>query len=155
MALTVHKSQGKTLTRNVIIDPTRLFERNHLYVALTRATMFTNIYLTSPITLYQFARSVYVINRSYAHDNNPLSRMLHRYIHEDPNMSLSFLEEMRKAQKNECCYCKVPMTDTYGKDEFITLERIDDSKRHKVDNVKLACFKCNSNHIKVEVTPTL
>jgi hypothetical protein len=48
--LTVHKAQGKTLRRNVIINPTRLFARNHLYVALTRATSFDNIYLTEPIT---------------------------------------------------------------------------------------------------------
>lgn len=60
MALTVHKSQGKTLKRNVVIDPTRLFERNHLYVALTRATKFENIYLTESVTFNQFIKTVFV-----------------------------------------------------------------------------------------------
>ena len=61
MALTVHKSQGKTLEGNVIIDPSRLFERNQLYVAITRATKFENIYLTCPITFYQFCKTVKVV----------------------------------------------------------------------------------------------
>lgn len=61
MALTVHKSQGKTLKGNVIIDPSRLFERNQLYVAITRATKFDNIYLTCPITFAQFCKTVRVV----------------------------------------------------------------------------------------------
>jgi ATP-dependent exoDNAse (exonuclease V) alpha subunit len=36
--LTVHKAQGKTIKRHVIINPSRLFTKNHLYVALTRAS---------------------------------------------------------------------------------------------------------------------
>ena len=39
------------------------------------------------------------------------------------------------------------MTDIYGCDTFITLERIDDNKKHTLDNVKLACSACNSSHI--------
>ena len=50
-AMTVHKSQGKTISGKLIINPTRLFAKNHLYVALTRATCLSNIYLTSPIVL--------------------------------------------------------------------------------------------------------
>jgi hypothetical protein len=48
-AMTVHKSQGKTIHGNLIINPTRLFAKNHLYVAITRATSLNNIYLTAPI----------------------------------------------------------------------------------------------------------
>ena len=53
-ALTVHKSQGKTIKHHVIINPSRLFEKNHLYVALTQATKFKSIILTEPITLEIF-----------------------------------------------------------------------------------------------------
>ena len=60
IGLTVHKSQGKTFKRNVVINPTRLFARNHLYVALTRATSFDSIYLTAPITFGMFCKTVYV-----------------------------------------------------------------------------------------------
>jgi ATP-dependent exoDNAse (exonuclease V) alpha subunit len=47
--ITVHKCQGKTITGKIVINPTRLFAKNHLYVALTRATCLNNIYLTTPI----------------------------------------------------------------------------------------------------------
>ena len=49
-AITVHKAQGMTITGNLQIDPSKLFEKNHLYVALTRATCLNNIYFTCPIT---------------------------------------------------------------------------------------------------------
>jgi hypothetical protein len=48
---TVHLCQGDTKTGNVIINPSRLFTENHLYVALTRATTRANIVFTHPITL--------------------------------------------------------------------------------------------------------
>lgn len=50
-ASTVHKAQGSTYLGNVVINPTKLFEKNHLYVALTRAVRFSNIYLTEKITM--------------------------------------------------------------------------------------------------------
>jgi ATP-dependent exoDNAse (exonuclease V) alpha subunit len=59
-ACTVHVAQGGTYKRNVIINPTRLFEKNHLYVALTRATKFNSIYLTNPIRLDVFNKTCYV-----------------------------------------------------------------------------------------------
>jgi ATP-dependent exoDNAse (exonuclease V) alpha subunit len=61
MALTVHKAQGKTIKRHVIINPTRLFSKNHLYVALTRATKFSNVYFTHPISMHTFSKTVNVI----------------------------------------------------------------------------------------------
>ena len=59
--LTIHKAQGKTIKRNVIINPTRLFSKNHLYVALTRATNFESIHLTSELELDVFCKTVNVI----------------------------------------------------------------------------------------------
>lgn len=50
-ATTIHKAQGKTIRKPVIINPTRLFADNHLYVAITRATCLKNIYLTKPIII--------------------------------------------------------------------------------------------------------
>ena len=61
-ALTVHKSQGKTIKHHVIINPSRLFEKNHLYVALTRATKLKNIILTEPITLEILTKTAYIIS---------------------------------------------------------------------------------------------
>lgn len=58
--LTVHKCQGRTLKRHVIIDPTRFFEKNHLYVALTRATCFNNIFLTKKMNFDMFCKTVFV-----------------------------------------------------------------------------------------------
>lgn len=57
-ALTIHKSQGKTIKRNVIINPSRLFSKNHLYVALTRATIFNSIFLTQPMSMNTFMKTV-------------------------------------------------------------------------------------------------
>jgi hypothetical protein len=151
MALTVHKSQGKTLRGNVVIDPTRLFERNHLYTALTRATCFVNIHLTAPIVFHQFARTAFVVGVSKEPTNlnsKRLESMVATYKHEEPRLTYKFLSDMRVTQNNFCCYCKAPMVDTFGYDDSITLERIDDAKRHVLENVKLACFKCNSLHVK-------
>ena len=59
-ALTIHKAQGKTIKRNVIINPSRLFSKNHLYVALTRATKFDSVFLTQPMTMNIFTTTVRV-----------------------------------------------------------------------------------------------
>ena len=56
-AITIHKSQGKTIPGNLAINPTRIFTRNHLYVALTRATRFDRIFLTAPITMDVFMKT--------------------------------------------------------------------------------------------------
>jgi hypothetical protein len=58
--LTIHRAQGKTIKRNVIINPSRLFSKNHLYVALTRATKFDSIYLTEKMTFKTFCKTVHV-----------------------------------------------------------------------------------------------
>ena len=60
--LTVHKTQGRTLKGNVIINPTRLFTINHLYVALTRATSLKSIYLTHKITLNILSKTANIID---------------------------------------------------------------------------------------------
>jgi ATP-dependent exoDNAse (exonuclease V) alpha subunit len=59
--LTVHKAQGRTIKRNLIINPTKLFARNHLYVALTRATSLNNVYLTDKITMYTLRKTVQIL----------------------------------------------------------------------------------------------
>ena len=146
-AVTVHKSQGKTLKRNVVINPTRLFERNHLYVALTRATRFNNVFLTEPITFRQFAKTVFVSGYSRAAVSCRLSRMVKKYIEEEPRLTVGLLTQMRVAQFNKCCYCNISMCDSFGYDSSITLERVCNDKPHILENIKLACFKCNSAHI--------
>ena len=62
-SLTVHKAQGRTIKNNVVINPTRLFSKNHLYVALTRATKFSSIYLTKKISFDTFSKTVNVSNK--------------------------------------------------------------------------------------------
>lgn len=69
-AITCHKSQGSTYIGNVIINPSRLFERNHLYVALTRATKFENIYLTEKIRFDTFIKTCEVIGYENYLTNN-------------------------------------------------------------------------------------
>ena len=56
-ALTVHKAQGMTKSGAVIINPSKLFAKNHLYVALTRATSSDNVYFTCPILYRTFRRT--------------------------------------------------------------------------------------------------
>jgi hypothetical protein len=149
-ALTVHKSQGRTMTGKVIINPTRLFEKNHLYVALTRATKFENIHLTSTISMKAFTRTVYVEGRTNLLNQDRqlrLRAMVKRYIGEEPLLRVETLVSMREEQKNNCCYCHIEMVDTFGFPESITLERISNDKTHTLDNIKLACFKCNSQGV--------
>jgi len=62
MALTIHKSQGKTLKNKLIINPSRLFEENHLYVALTRATSLKNVYLDGAISMDILERTCKVLD---------------------------------------------------------------------------------------------
>jgi len=152
VALTVHKSQGKTLKRHVIINPSGLFERNHLYVALTRATKFESIYLTEPITFDQFIKTVYVEGYSKTthlkyNKQTRLHRMVAKYKKEEPGLTVKYLTNIREKQCNKCCYCSIPMGDTFGYNNSITLERISNDKLHILTNIKLACFKCNSSQV--------
>ena len=148
--LTIHKAQGKTIKRNVIINPSRLFAKNHLYVALTRATKFSSVFFTEAMSFDTFCRTVNVYGDCpvVPKSNARLERMVSKYKVEDPNINLQFLETMKKEQKNKCCYCGVNMCDLFGQPQSITLERIDDTKKHIISNVKLACFGCNSAHRK-------
>ena len=154
--MTIHKAQGKTLKRHVIINPSRLFAKNHLYVALTRATSFSNVFFTEKMTYDVFSKTVLVSGampqanhfRTHRPRTTRLERMLNTYICEEPRLTLEFLEAMKLQQKNMCCYCKVSMVDLYGEPHSITLERIDDSKRHVLENIKMACSSCNSSHRK-------
>jgi hypothetical protein len=57
-ALTIHKAQGRTVKKSLIIDPTKLFNRNHLYVALSRATSLKNIYLTEKLSIHMLRRTI-------------------------------------------------------------------------------------------------
>jgi hypothetical protein len=149
-ALTIHKAQGKTIKRNVIINPSRLFAKNHLYVALTRATKFSSIFLTEKMTFETFCKTVYVknITNLTSKPHARLERMLNTYINEEPKLTLDILQDMREKQKNKCCYCGVAMAELFGNPNSITLERVDDSKRHILSNIKFACFDCNSIHRK-------
>ena len=147
--LTVHKAQGKTIKRNVIINPTRFFTRNHLYVALTRATKFSSIYFTEKMSFKTFCNTVNVDTDTITPiTQNRLKRMLKTYIVEEPKLTLKFLQDMRDRQQNKCCYCEVGMCDLFGQSHSLTLERIDDSKCHILSNIKFACFGCNSLHRK-------
>jgi hypothetical protein len=153
--LTIHKAQGKTLKRHVIINPSRLFSKNHLYVALTRATSFSNVFFTEKMTYDVFSKTV-LVDDSTRKTNHPryrprttrLERMLNTYVSEEPRLTLEFLEAMKLQQKNMCCYCQVSMCDLHGEPHSITLERIDDSERHVLENIKMACSSCNSSHRK-------
>lgn len=150
-AVTVHKAQGRTQRGKVVIDPSRLFDKNHLYVALTRASTFQNIYLTEPISLRVFAKTCFchgITDKTKKKPDWRLAAMVKRYKQEEPKLTVEFLRAMRQAQDNKCCYCKVHLTDKFGFDDSITLERIDDEKKHVLSNIKLACFKCNSAHRK-------
>lgn len=98
-ALTIHKAQGKTIKRNVIINPSRLFAKNHLYVALTRATKFSSIFLTEPISYKQFCTTVNVENMKIENKSRRLHRMVKQYKKEEPNLTLEFLENMKNQQK--------------------------------------------------------
>jgi len=55
-SMTIHRVQGKTYTGDVIFNPTSLFEKNHLYVAMSRATRLDNIYLTEKLSEYTFIK---------------------------------------------------------------------------------------------------
>ena len=75
--------------------------------------------------------------------------MVNTYITEEPKLTVKFLQDMKDKQKNTCCYCKVSLSSGHGQPHSITLERVDDSKRHILTNIKLACSACNSAHRKV------
>ena len=154
--LTIHKAQGKTIKRNVIINPTRLFSKNHLYVALTRATKFNSIFLTHPITFDVFKKTVNVMRTEEPRiSTTRFGRMLNTYLKEEPRLTLQYLQSMRDEQKNKCKHCGISMCDEFGYPNSITLERINDAGLHTLDNVVLYCFSCNSNHIKLKEKPTL
>jgi len=78
--LTIHKAQGKTIKRNVIINPSRLFSKNHLYVALTRATKFSSIYLTEPMSFNVFCKTVHVKDFKTPYVSYRLQNMVNKYM---------------------------------------------------------------------------
>jgi hypothetical protein len=102
------------------------------------------------MTFDTFCKTVYVEGYSSIEKPklNRLQRMVSTYKKEESLLTEKYLNNMRTQQKNECCYCKVPMINSYGQPHSITLERIDDSKKHIIGNLKLACFGCNSHHRK-------
>ena len=95
-----------------------------------------------------FCKTVNVKAFTTSIKSNRLERMVNTYITEEPKLTLEFLQDMKDKQKNACCYCSVSMCNKYGQPQSITLERVDDSKKHILNNIKLACSACNSGHRK-------
>lgn len=56
-AITIHKTQGKTLT-SLVLDPHNVFERGQLYVAVSRVKTFEGLFLLSKIHKNDFRRNV-------------------------------------------------------------------------------------------------
>ena len=64
-----------------------------------------------------------------------------------PLLTLEQLEELIQTNGLECHYCKdmttvIPKSKKDGNQ--MTLERIDNSKTHRIDNCKIACLECNT-----------
>ena len=95
-----------------------------------------------------FCKTVNVKGFTTLIKSNRLERMVNTYITEEPKLTVKFLQNMRNKQNNTCCYCSVSMCNKYGQPQSITLERVDDSKKHILSNIKLACSACNSAHRK-------
>ena len=146
-ATTVHKIQGTTLKGNLIIDPSRLFSLHHLYVALTRAVSFKNIYLTEPITFNILKKTTHIIGfPKPVHQLNKLKRLAQKYRNEDPNLTECYFKKMLENQQNLCFYCHCPMTLRFGLQQSLTIDRFRDDDIHRIGNVCLSCHGCNSSH---------
>ena len=146
-SLTVHKIQGQTLNGNVIIDPSRFFSMNHLYVALTRSTKFSNVYLTEPITFRILSKTTKIEGiTNFIPKLNKMKSVSNHYIHECSELTEQFLTNMRTKQDNKCYYCHIPMIEKFGAPTSITLDRLNDAGVHSIDNVVWSCFGCNSSH---------
>ena len=147
-ATTAHKIQGTTLKGNLIIDPSRLFSLHHLYVALTRAVSFKNIYLTEPITFNILKKTTPIIGYvKPVHQLNKLKRLAQKYQAEDSTMTEDYLKEMIDKQHNKCYYCKVPLCERFGMPQSLTLDRLNDSLQHTRANCVISCSSCNSSHM--------
>ena len=51
-------------------------------------------------------------------------------------------------QEQKCYYCQRILEkikqDTFGHNSRLTIDRIDNNKGYELNNIKLACFRCNS-----------
>lgn len=64
--------------------------------------------------------------------------------------NLSDFEKWYGSQEKKCIYCGIKEEDLYktndtynGKVQILTIDRIDNSKKYELDNMGLACFRCN------------
>jgi len=77
-----------------------------------------------------------------------------RYNNED-HITYEFLQEQYTKQDNKCGYCQVIMEHTFEKTSNpnqISIERIDNTIGHTIENCIFACCKCNrfTEHKKLE-----
>jgi len=48
---------------------------------------------------------------------------------------------------NSCCYCHIVLTYNDFSPDMCSIERIDNSKCHSKDNVKISCLSCNIHRV--------
>jgi hypothetical protein len=132
---TIHSSQGITIKDKMVT----VFEWNHknacnkwFYVACTRTNAFANL-------------SFY--DADFNENNDKLfESKVNGYLYQDKRFDVDMDQYITVKWMNECstrcCYCN----DHLDVDE-ITVERINDSLPHYINNCKIACLDCNRAHL--------
>ena len=119
---------------------------------MTRATKFSNIYLTEPLTFQTLCKTTPI--QGYAktiHNLNRLRRMAQTYKAEDETLTEEYLKEMLEKQNNQCHYCRCPLTLRFGLPQSLTLDRLNDSLTHTRANCVYSCHSCNSSHMNLTI----
>ena len=61
----------------------------------------------------------------------------------DPHFCKLLIDE----SEDKCCYCDCDLQYIDFAPNLITIERIDNNRGHVKNNVKIACFNCNSTRV--------
>lgn len=150
--ITVHKTQGDTITEDFTIWEHERMSRRMLYTALTRAKHAQQISLgelPEGFKAYDYR----------VHKN--LDTKLRSHLHTDkrdkllPACDMTVADYLHKIEESgkQCTHCgeevKLKNFSTKNPTKWakqVTLDRKDNSKGHTRDNVVIACLACNRSH---------
>lgn len=149
-ALTIHSSQGLTIydPRKVWIIDDFLQWSNLAYLAVSRVEFMHQLErVTGPPDEGSEIRQL-----TEQQLRNVVARKLVGYIYQDKNKGLNgfnlkvnYILQLRDSQDNRCAACNIELLWAYApKDtQQFSVDRLDNSKGHTRDNVRLTCLECN------------
>ena len=144
--MTIHSTQGMTVTSRLWILDNHLSWSNLTYLAVSRVEHFYQLKRVTIPSPTSGARGV-------PEETKKILYKLQNYESQDKkkqrhfNLTLNDIIDLKKFQNNKCYFCNIDLLWIFNPRDLQqwTADRLDNNLGHERDNIVLSCLHCNKN----------